>query len=169
MPELVKWVNGQRYDGARLSDEQRELRAFYGRLLALVGEPAFRDGGFFGLNSANNQNPNFGRLPGDDASGHWLYAYLRHDNSSGQNFLVVANLHGRETLHDVRVSIPPAALDALGIGAGDEFELRERLWPSEPAILRAEDPREIAIPAIPPLTPFYFELQKRPPGRKSAP
>jgi hypothetical protein len=41
MPELVKWVNNHRYDGGRLSAEQRELRAFYGRLLRLVGEPLF--------------------------------------------------------------------------------------------------------------------------------
>jgi hypothetical protein len=160
MPELVRWVNGHRYDGGRLSAEQRELRAFYGRLLKLADEPAFRHGGFFGLNSANNQNPHFGRLPGDAASGHWLYAYLRHDRKSGQSFLVIANLHGHETLQDVRVSIPAAALEAVGVGADERWQLRERLWPAEPLLARSEDPREIVIPAIPPLTPFYFELQK---------
>ena len=44
MPELVKWVNHHRYDGARLSQQQVALRAFYGRLIRLVGEPAFQDG-----------------------------------------------------------------------------------------------------------------------------
>ncbi len=36
MPELQKWVNNHRYDGEALSDEQRELRAYYARLLALI-------------------------------------------------------------------------------------------------------------------------------------
>ena len=71
MPELAKWVNGQRYDGGRLSPEQRDLRAFYARLVRLAGEPAFRDGDFFPLNPANIQNERFGRLAGETASGHF--------------------------------------------------------------------------------------------------
>ena len=93
MPELVKWVNGHRYDGGRLSPEQKALRDFYGRLINLVGEPAFQDGEFFPLNPANHDNPSFGRLPGEQASGHWLYAFLRYDISTEQRFLIVANLH----------------------------------------------------------------------------
>ena len=42
--QLVKWVNDHKYDGSRLSDEQKQLRETYGRLINLVGEPAFRDG-----------------------------------------------------------------------------------------------------------------------------
>ena len=74
MPELAKWVNGHRYDGGRLSPEQKELRAWYARLLKLTDEPAFRRGEFIPLNRANGGNPRFGRLPGETASGHWLYA-----------------------------------------------------------------------------------------------
>src|SRR4029078_6937173 len=53
MPELVKWVNDHHYDGGRLSQSQNALRDFYGRLIRLVGQPAFRDGEFFPLNPAN--------------------------------------------------------------------------------------------------------------------
>src|SRR6476619_1704882 len=93
MPEFTKWVNDHSYDGGRLSAKQRQLREFYGRLIKLVGEPAFRDGKFFSLNSDNRDNPAFGRFPGEPASGHWLYAFLRYDVSVQQRFLVVANLH----------------------------------------------------------------------------
>src|SRR4029077_12736371 len=44
MPELVKWVNDHKYDGGRLTSDQKELRSFYSRLINLTGEPAFRDG-----------------------------------------------------------------------------------------------------------------------------
>ncbi len=40
MPELTKWVNDHKYDGGRLSDDQKRLRAGYGRLINLAGEPA---------------------------------------------------------------------------------------------------------------------------------
>jgi hypothetical protein len=46
MPVLVSWLNGHRYDGGKLSLEQKSLREFYARLVRLTNEPAFRDGVF---------------------------------------------------------------------------------------------------------------------------
>lgn len=159
MPEFAKWVNGHRYDGAQLSPAQRELREFYARLIALVGEPAFRDGAFFPLNSSNIDNDRFGRLDGESASGHWLYAFLRQDATSGQRFLVAANLHRGETLRDVQVRLTPAALDFLGIGSTHQVTLRERLH----AGASASDAPQAAgdglrIGELPPLSAGYFQL-----------
>ena len=39
MPEFAKWVNDHRYDGGRLSPQQKALRESYARLVNLVGEP----------------------------------------------------------------------------------------------------------------------------------
>jgi glycosidase len=145
MPELVKWVNGHRYDGGRLSAEQRELRDFYSRLLGLVGEPGFRDGGFFALNPSNRENPHYGRLDDETASGHWLYSFLRHDERSGQGFLVVANLHGRETLRDVRVRVPAEGRERLNLTSGAAVLWKERLGSAPALVIKAEDPSEIRI------------------------
>ncbi|MEP7248921.1 MAG: alpha-amylase family glycosyl hydrolase [Spartobacteria bacterium] len=41
MPELLKWTNGHKYDGGKLTPERKQLRADYGRLLAVTNEPAF--------------------------------------------------------------------------------------------------------------------------------
>ena len=147
MPELAKWVNDHRYDGARLSDAQKKLREFYTRLLRLVGEPAFRDGDFHALNPANIHNAHFGRLPGEPASGHWLYAFLRCDAASGQRFLVVANLHPTETFRAVHVNLPEKP-------AGTWIE---RLSPNAAARIVTEGSCAV-IDAIPPLCPLYFEL-----------
>ena len=155
MPELVKWVNGHRYDGARLSTAQRELRDFYTRLLHLVGEPAFRDGDFRALNPANIPNEKYGRLPGESASGHWLYAFLRSDPASGQRFLIVANLHPTETLQKVCVNFPEPV--------GGEWI--ERLTSSGTLRVVSDESGRFAIDSIPPLTPFYFELLSPPPPR----
>jgi len=165
MPELVKWVNGHRYDGARLSPEQKALRAFYGRLLNLVGEPAFQEGEFFPLNPANQENPGFGRLPGEQASGHWLYAFLRHDRLSGQKFLVLANLHPTSPLREVRVRLPEAAMRFLNLHetAGEEIELSERLGSARPSKIRSTVAEAVGtgipILEIPALTPLYLEFR----------
>jgi hypothetical protein len=162
MPELAKWVNGHRYDGARLSEEQRELRAFYARLVALVGGPAFAAGRAFSLNWANVGNPHFGRLPGETASGHWLYAFLRYDGASDQRFLIVANLHRNATLRDVRVRLPQSALAFLQLDPQHPPRLVERLC-SPPIVSPtlssdADGSMLVHLTELPPLTPCYFEM-----------
>jgi len=167
MPELAKWVNQHRYDGGGLSAQQKSLRAFYKKLLTLAGEPAFRDGDFFALNPANNGNPLFGRMDGEPASGHWLYAFLRYAPAGGQRFLVVVNLHQEITFKNVRVLFPVKAMGAIGIPiepgkAGDgQLQFVERI---ESRMTLCEKTGEFAtnrsldIPEIPPLTPCYFEI-----------
>lgn len=108
MPEFTKWVNGGRFDGQFLSESQMSLRRWYGRMLRVIGEPAFTRGEFYSLNHANRGNSEFGRIDGESVSGHWIYAFIRHDRDSGQSFLVVVNLHPDTSL-EVVVSIPEDA------------------------------------------------------------
>src|SRR5947207_3674333 len=166
MPELVKWVGDHKYEGARLSPEQRELREFYGRLINLVGEPAFRDGKFFPLNPANRDNEHFGRLPGEQASGHWLYAFLRYDCVAEQRFLVVANLHPALALLDIRISLPQDALQFLELNNETPRKLMfiERLAGEvDPIGLTTGEAIHPGIPVgeIRPLSALYFELVDR--------
>jgi hypothetical protein len=162
MPEFVKWVNDHKYDGARLSDEQRELRKFYSGLVNLVGEPAFRDGKFFPLNPANRDNEQFGRLPSEQASGHWLYAFLRYDTVTEQRFLVVANLHPTIAFQHIRVLLSSGALQFLGLD-NDSKQLRliERLCGEVGRIgLTTGEATNGGIPIaeFPALSAFYFEF-----------
>jgi glycosidase len=164
MPELAKWVNGRCYDGGLLSPAQSVLRTSYARLLTLVNEPAFRLGAFFPLNSTNIQNTLFGRLPGETASGHWLYAFLRYDAASGQRFLVLVNLHRQETLRDVGVWLSRAALDFLQIEAGSTWQLSDRLPALPPAARQFHSGNGagamLQVDSCPPLTARYFEWQR---------
>lgn len=159
MPELAKWVNGHRYDGARLSEAQKQLRAFYGRLLQLANEPAFRDGAFFPLNRANIDNPRFGRIAGESASGHWIYACLRYDAPTDQRFLVIVNLHRSELLRDVRVRLPAEALQFLALESLTTIRATDRLSPETALHIPCTASAEFAAGDLPSLSAFYFELQ----------
>ena len=162
MPEFVKWVNDHRYDGARLSEQQKSLRAFYSRLVRLVGEPAFRDGEFFALNPSNRWNERFGRLAWETTGGHWLYTFLRFDPATSQRFLVVANLHPKELFRDLRISIPKEAIAFLHLGPQQPVRLEERLLSAEAPIVAAASITDhhllFTIASLPPLTPAFFEL-----------
>lgn len=166
MPELVKWVNHHKYDGGRLSPEQKDLRATYGRLITLVGEPAFRDGAFIPLNAANRDNPKYGRIGSEQPSGHWLYSFLRYDVNTGQRFLVVINLNPKTLMDGVRIQLPETTLKALGLASqarDTHLDLRDRIVANEPdatgaTITEAMD-KGIGIGEIPPLTARYFEIK----------
>jgi hypothetical protein len=167
MPELVKWVNRHRYDGAGLSEQQKNLHAFYKTLLALLGEPAFRDGEFIPLNPSNNANMQFGRTGSEPAGGHWLYAFERHDPVGGQRFLVVANLHKEITFQNARVLIPAGALGLANTPQQSEIaslQFMERLENKMTLHLEIDKSTGnlcLEIPAIPPLTPCYFEVKAK--------
>jgi glycosidase len=165
MPELVKWVNGHKYDGQHLSTEQRELRRFYGRLINLTNEPAFRDGLCIPLNAANKDNPNYGRLANEQPSGHWLYSFLRYDPKTAQKFLVVANLNQATEMKDIRIKLPINAIKSLGLEGQEkrtELTIIDRLAATDPpatkSIVSEATDHGITIAAIPALTACYFEL-----------
>jgi hypothetical protein len=52
----------------------------------------------------------FGRIDGEVVSGHWVYAFLRHDRESGQKFLCVVNFHPLQSMMNLRVIIPLGAI-----------------------------------------------------------
>jgi glycosidase len=159
MPALVPWVNGHRYDGGRLDERQRALRAQYRDMLRLLGEPAFRDGEFYALNPANVDNPAFGRLDGESASGHWLYAFLRSDPHGGQRFLVAVNLHRSATLGTVQVHLPAHALDFVGLAGAPTVRIEQRLGADAPVRRSWSAPAgHIDVGDIPPLTAVFLEL-----------
>jgi hypothetical protein len=133
MPEFSKWTNQGKFDGVRLSPEQKELRSWYAELLGELKNPAFTKGDFYGLNHANNGNPAFGRLRGETASGHWLYAFLRRDPESKQAFVVVANFHGTEALKGVRLRIPEDARNWLMREQQDDWVFDSRFGRTGPA------------------------------------
>jgi len=160
LPELLKWVNGNKFDGARLSEEQKSLRAWYGKLLGVIQQAAFVAGEYYGLNYANRDNPHFGRLDGECVSGHWLYAFLRHDSTSGQAFLVLANFHGHATLSQPRVRIPRDAIELLGRSVAGPWVFADRLDSGWTAMVAGDelDHGGLALPDLAPCTALMLEI-----------
>ncbi len=159
LPELAKWVNGHRYDGGDLSDEQRELREWYAGLLALCAEPAFAAGEFRPLNPANLDNPAAGRVGDETASGHWFYAFLRLASGASPSFLVVVNLHGEETMSGVTLWIPEEELRRMNCGSGT-VHFRDRLVSDWRATVEVATVLRdgLALPDLPPCSAIYVEV-----------
>lgn len=99
---LQAWSNKGHYNGAHLSEDQRELRAFYQRLLTLARDSkAIQKGQIYDVTYAQEE--------GFNKQQH--FAFLRH--VKGETLLVVVNFHDRE--QQMRVRIPSDAFVYLGI------------------------------------------------------
>ena len=105
VPEHQKWMNQGKFDGAKLSTEQKQLRDFYGRLLRLAGSSeAIRQGKFYELQDANNLSKEYDQSK--------LYCFVRY--SAGQKVLVVVNFSDSKTYHPTLL-IPSEVLKRMGL------------------------------------------------------
>jgi glycosidase len=155
MPEFTKWVNGGHCDGGRLSDEQRSLREWYGKWIRATQSPAFTAGEFYGLNHANQENLDFGRVGDEGVSGHWFYAFLRHDPESGESALVAANFHGSETLENLRIHIPRHAWEFMGRTEAGPWKFSDKLGSGWSGLFADG---HLSLPDFPPCSVMVLEI-----------
>lgn len=123
LPEWQGWLAGGRYDGSGLTDDQRNLRAFYQRLNHLVnGSDAIQNGYFYDLQYVNDN----GQSAGYDA--HQLYSYLRYTDR--QKLLIVCNF-SNQTTYETTIRIPGQAFGLMGMDLGRTYQFTDIFLSSE--------------------------------------
>ena len=99
---IQAWANKGKFDGAKLSPEQKDLRAFYQSLLTIARDnKAIQKGKMYDITYAQSI--------GFDRQQH--FAFLRH--VKGETLLVLVNFHDRE--QSINVRIPNDAFVYLGL------------------------------------------------------
>jgi len=119
VPEHQKWMNDGKFDGGRLSEEQKQLRQFYKELLAFAADnDAIASGEYLDITSHNIKAGNFTPQ---------VHAFLRfHDDER----LIVINSFNEEDL-DIRVQIPREAFEQMGLDVKEAYIARDMLWHGE--------------------------------------
>ncbi len=117
---IQNWSNGGKYDGKLLTTEQKELRAFYQKLLNItLTEKAITDGQMYDLEFANFDTPKFNT--------HEQYAYFRKYND--ELLLVVLNFDDKPL--DTEVHFPFEVFQYLGIEEGQNYTVVNLMDESE--------------------------------------
>ncbi len=112
VPEHQKWMNNGQFDGGRLSEDQKNLRAFYQKLLTTTASnEAIRGGKFYELTN----------LPGFS---HKQYAFLRFTDK--QRVLVVANFDRNQELKTT-IHLPQDIVEALQISGKKSLNFKNLL------------------------------------------
>jgi hypothetical protein len=161
VPTLIQWMNSGKYDGGGLPELNRDLRAFYGRLLNSLTHPALAQGNFIPLNPANRENPAYHVADDKKENGRWLYSFLRYDPVSKRSLLVTANLHPKNAAPGVKVKFSEEATRLLAL-APEAAVTGSDMLSAKPSTIKASakdlTATGIALPELPPLSIAYFDL-----------
>ncbi|MEH0156041.1 alpha-amylase family protein [Limibacter armeniacum] len=107
VPEHQKWVNDHKYDGGQLSDEQKELRAFYKQLLNVTkNSEVFKTGKLYDLQADHKNAEGF--------NADRQYIYIRYTGK--ERVLVVTNFMGESV--SPSINIPEALIKEMGLTVG---------------------------------------------------
>jgi len=148
VPEFQAWTNGGKFDGGKLTEDQKALRKFYQQLNQLVNSSeAIRTGGFYDLQYVNKD----GQSAGYDSQR--LFSYLRH--ADGQKLLIVCNFD-REKAARTSVRIPAEAWQAMKLENTKPYTFTD--------IFRTKTKRTVAAGApvpveLPPLGVLVMEIK----------
>lgn len=111
---LQQWSNKGKFNDALLSDEQRNLRSFYQRLLTLcLNEPAISQGKMFDLQYANLHHSEYNSMR--------QFSYFRQDNH--ELVLVAVNFSSNEA--SIGIYIPTEAFEYLDIEPGTHYKISD--------------------------------------------
>lgn len=132
---IQAWANKGLYDGANLSEEQRDLRLFYQRLLTIARDnKAVQKGLMYDITYAQ----------GEGFNKHEQYAFIRHWED--ETLLVIINFHDRE--QHMRVRIPNDAFVYLGIDESKSSKATDLLRGEQWSIpFNTSDAIELTLPA----------------------
>ena len=143
VPEHQKWLNQGKFDGGKLSPEQKSLREFYARLLTVAStSDAIRRGRFYELQDANNL--------GKEYNQRHLYTYLRYTDK--QQLLIVVNFSAEKTYRPV-LNIPAEAMAVAGLNAKKIYTYTN--------LLADEELRSALNLTLAPLSAYIFEIKPR--------
>jgi hypothetical protein len=109
VPEHQKWMNGGKFDGGLLRDDQKALRQFYGDILTFAStNKAITDGAYFDL---TNYNLSQGNIP------HHVHAFARVKD---EERLIILSSFGDKPLR-VKVKLSDEVMQAFQLSAGTDY------------------------------------------------
>jgi glycosidase len=133
------WTNNGKFDGENLTPAQKELRAFYQKLLNItLTEKAITDGSMYDLEFANFDNPKF--------NSHEQYAYFR----KYEDELLFFVLNFDDKFLDTEVRFPFESFQYLGIEEGTKYNCVNLLEENEiykPVTLISNKTFNVQMPA----------------------
>jgi glycosidase len=146
VPEHQKWMNGGKFDGGLLSDEQRRLRLIYAGLLMFASQSKAVSSGSYADITAHNIDA--GLLTDR------VHAFVRYHES--ERLLIINSFNDEEL--NVRVRIPQHVSAEMELDPNTGYIAREMLWRQMEIALDHQYTFELKLK---PFSSFIFRIKQR--------
>lgn len=149
VPSHQRWMNGGKFDGGQLTEEEKSLRDFYKRLLnftinspALMGE--YQDLQFYNRPITANYDPG-------------IYSYTRW--STSEKLIIVANFSSEKT-STFELKIAESIIQKWGLADG-KYTVMDQLYKKSKLILKVNNGLGTLQLRIAPLESFIYQLDTK--------
>ncbi|HWS59703.1 MAG TPA: alpha-amylase family protein [Flavobacterium sp.] len=146
VPNHQRWMNGGKFDGGQLSQNEKELRDFYKRLLNFSISSSALMGNFQEIQSANRNI-----TPGYDIA---IYSYVRWSDT--QKLIVVTNFYSLAS-SNFELRIPADIIQKWNLKDGT-YMITDQLYHKKTTQLKVENGEGKAQISIGPSESFIFQL-----------
>lgn len=134
VPEHQKWVNGKKYDGGLLSDDQKSLRLFYADLLSIARDnTAISRGEYADLTASNVLSKNCSDR---------MVSFVRAGQD--ERLVIIAGFNSKP--EKVKIQIGPEAASVLGVKAGGVYKAHDLLRSGKAVQLSDDLSFELEVP-----------------------
>ena len=116
VPAHQRWMNGGAFDGGALSEEEKDLRDFYARLLSFSARSSAANGNYAEIHSYN-------RARARSTYNDRVFSFVRW--SDAEQLIVVSNFSNEE--QGLEVGLPEEAVSRWSLADG-RYPLREQLY-----------------------------------------
>jgi glycosidase len=140
------WMNDGKFDGGKLTPNQKYLREFYGDLIKFTnGSDAVKKGEFYDLQY----------VQGEDYDKKKVYSYLRY--SDKQKLLFVCNFNNSKE-QNINLNIPEGAFEAMKLPSSGKLYLKGKF--NQKAVLNIEADKAIPL-KISPNSVVIYEISEK--------
>ena len=144
VPEHQKWMNGGKFDGGALSDEQKQLRQLYGDILTLASKnPAVNQGIYADLTEYNLSQGNIN---------HQIHAFVR--GFKEERLLIVSGFN--EKTLKIKIQLSDEAVREFKLQQGATYMGRDLLRSGAEIGLSSNFSFELDVP---PYSSFIFKIK----------
>lgn len=148
VPAHQRWMNNGAFDGGQLSEQERELRDFYQRLLTFTVSAPALDGDCFQLHEENRAAAN-----GYDGT---MFAFARSSDDAAQKLILFSHFSDNDK-GELSLKIPANVIEKWHLSDG-AYPLKECLYGQQSSVLFVENSEGWMSLSAKPLAALVFEV-----------
>ncbi|NBC58587.1 MAG: alpha-amylase [Bacteroidetes bacterium] len=147
VPSYVRWVNDKQFDGGQLTEDEKNLRDFYKRLLNFTIKSPALMGEYQDIHLYNQQN--------SEVYNDKILSYVRW--SAGEQLIIVSNFSPDNAYH-FKLQLPEELVSKLELQTG-EYQVKDQLYNNYTSTLKVKNSKAKVKIDIQPLESFILKIQ----------